>query len=196
MTAADLTAVLRLVAKRYRQWGVHVEAPNDRPAVHALKYLARYARRVAISDRRIVEVTATHVRFRARDAESDGKQRVIELEGHEFVRRFLTHVLPKGFRKVRHYGLYAPGHSVGLLRRAHSLLDSELPQSGDEPVASSDSDDEDAINQPVEELDDGALLAALLQFTPPRTACPNCGATMRMASVPRSQPAGTARGPP
>lgn len=101
---------------------MHVEAPGDRPVGQALKDLARYVYRVAIGDGRIVAVTDTLVAFKARDSDSDGKQRTVWLEGAEFVRRFLLHVLPKGFRKVRYYGLYAPGQAAHALAIARELL--------------------------------------------------------------------------
>jgi hypothetical protein len=120
--ASAFKRLLRQVSKRHRQWGVHVEPPGDRPVSHALKYLARYLHRVAISDHRIRTVTDNQVGFMARDSDSDGKQRLLWLDGPEFVRRFLLHVLPKGFRKVRHYGLYAPGNVGTLLPTARALL--------------------------------------------------------------------------
>lgn len=123
----DFDRLTRKLAKKHKRWGVHVEAPGDRPVGQALKYLARYVYRVAIGDGRIVAVTDTQVAFRARDSDSDGKQRTIWLEGAEFVRRFLLHVLPKGFRKVRHYGLYAPGNAARLLATAQE----RLPKSAD-----------------------------------------------------------------
>ena len=113
---------LRGLSKRHRQWGVHVEAPGNRPVSHALKYLARYMNRVAITDPRMIGMTDTHVGFRARDSHSDGKQRNLWLDGTEFVRRFLLHVLPKGIRKARHYGLYAPGAASVSLAIARALL--------------------------------------------------------------------------
>ena len=85
----------------YRQrWVVHVEAPEGRGVSQATKYLARYVRGVAISDARIVSMTATHVTYGTRRGE-------VTLEGPEFVRRFAEHVLPRRFRQTRYYGLYA-----------------------------------------------------------------------------------------
>ena len=75
--------------------------------LRALKYLAPYIFRVAISDRRIVKVTSDQVTFRYR-ATDTGKLRTCKLPAGEFIRRFLQHVLPKGFVKVRYYGFLAP----------------------------------------------------------------------------------------
>ena len=66
---------LRTVAKRHLQWGVHVEAPGERPIGHVLKYLARYLYTVAISNQRNIGVTESHVGFRALDSNRDGTQR-------------------------------------------------------------------------------------------------------------------------
>jgi predicted RNA-binding Zn-ribbon protein involved in translation (DUF1610 family) len=170
---------LRIVAKRHRQWGVHVEAPGQRPVLHALKYLGRYLYRVAISDGRIVGVTDTHVGFRARDADSDGKQRILWLQGHEFVRRFLLHTLPKGFRKVRHFGLYAPGKASRLLAAARDRLPERPPQ-----------------GQPTD-LEAEAILSRcerrIAQWDRLARVCPNCGGQMWTEAL---VPSPLARGPP
>ena len=173
---------LRIVSKRHRQWGVHVEAPGDRPVSHALKYLARYLYRVAISDRRVFAVTDTQIGFMARDSDSDGKQRPLWLAGPEFVRRFLLHVLPKGFRKVRHYGLYAAGAVPTLLKQARALLP----------------------NQPAPGMPTNLEAEAILwrcerEFAEHdrgsrRLECPRCGGALWTEPLPLRAP--TARGPP
>jgi Putative transposase len=106
---------IRALSKRHASWVVHIEPPKGRPIEHVARYLARYVKRVAISDKRIVRVTDTHVVFAARG-------RIVCLPGPEFVRRFALHVLPDGFRKIRHYGLYAPGGAKDLLEQARRLL--------------------------------------------------------------------------
>jgi len=110
----SVRATVRKLAKLQPRWIVHVEPPRGRPVAAVTKYLARYVKRVAISDARIVAVTDTTVTFHARRGP-------LTLEGHEFVRRFLLHVLPKGLRKIRHYGLYAPG-AAAALATARALL--------------------------------------------------------------------------
>ncbi len=177
----DLDRTLRLVAKRHCKWGVHVEAPGDRPVSHALKYLARYIYRGPISNGRMVGVTDTHVSFRARDVDGDGKQRVLWLEGPEFVRRFLLHVLPKGLRKVRHYGLYSPGGAARLLESARTLL----PQRPDADGSPSDLEIEAILSRVERQLS---------EHDQQRKACPRCGARMSTEPVPR--PVAVARGPP
>jgi len=102
-------SMVRGLSKRHAKWVVHVEAPGGRPVSQVVKYLARYIKRVAISDARLVSVSEDAVTFRTR-------QGPVSVSGVEFVRRFQLHILPSGFRKVRHYGLYAPGAMGGAAR--------------------------------------------------------------------------------
>jgi len=124
-----LRSVLRALSKRHARWIVHVEPPRGRPAEYVAKYLARYVKRVAISDARIVQVDDDTVTFRT-------KTGTVTVEGAEFVRRFTLHILPERFRKVRHAGLYAPGRTKERLERARALVPAEpeppRPVVGDE----------------------------------------------------------------
>jgi hypothetical protein len=86
-----------------RDWVVWTEAPNERDPRHLVKYLARYVYQTAISDHRIVGMDASTVTFRTRGPST------VTLPGVEFARRYGLHVLPRGFRRVRHYGLLAAG---------------------------------------------------------------------------------------
>lgn len=88
---------------RRSEWVVYSKPPFGGPE-QTLKYLARYTHRVAISNRRILSVDDGKVRFRWKDYAQASKHRVMTLEGEEFLRRFLMHVLPKGFVRIRHYG--------------------------------------------------------------------------------------------
>jgi hypothetical protein len=163
-----------------QKWVVFVEAPQDRPAPVMLKYLARYVYRVAIDDRRIVDVSAQAVTFRTRGDQT------LTLEPGRFVRRFLQHVLPAGFRKVRHYGLYAPTNVQLRLHIARRLLEQPSPSSAEHNKVATHPDD------PV----DGDI-----DLRPP-PACPCCGAGMvRMGVVVAYDPVGAvgwprSRGPP
>jgi Putative transposase len=74
---------------------------------HVLKYLARYTHRVAISNGRLISVENGQVRFRWRDSRHNNRSSTMRLEATEFIRRFLLHVLPAGFVKIRHFGLLA-----------------------------------------------------------------------------------------
>ncbi len=101
-----------------QNWVVDCRPVGD--GVSALKYLAPYVFRIALSNNRIVKVENDHVTFRDKD---DDKQRwrTATVPAEEFIRRFLQHVLPKGFVKVRYFGLLATGNRTRL-RQAHALL--------------------------------------------------------------------------
>ena len=89
-----------------------------------LAYLARYTHRVAISNRRLIAVDARSVTLRVKDYRIDGPRRytTMTLDVGEFIRRFLLHVLPKGFHRIRHYGLFAGGNRAETIARARQLL--------------------------------------------------------------------------
>jgi hypothetical protein len=102
-----------------QKWVVYSK-PGVAGAEKVLSYLARYVQRVAITDRRILSVEDGRVRFRYKDSR-DNTWKIMTLTGMEFMRRFLQHVLPHGFHKVRHYGLLAPSNRR-LLAKAKELL--------------------------------------------------------------------------
>ena len=89
-----------------------------------LRYLSRYTNRVAISNRRLVAADDAGVSFRWKDyrIEGPGRWKTMTLTPHEFIRRFLMHVLPKGFHRIRHYGLFASGHRAANIARMRELL--------------------------------------------------------------------------
>ena len=87
---------------------VYAKPPFAGPA-HAVKYLARYTHRVAIANGRIPSFADGRVTFRWRDSAHGNKRKVMTLDAVEFIRRFLLHVLPSGFVKIRHYGFLANG---------------------------------------------------------------------------------------
>jgi len=92
-----------------KAWNVHCEPIGS--GEQAIKYVARYVFRVAISDERILEVSDSHVTISYKKVGSERKRR-LRLTHFEFIRRFLLHVLPAGFQKVRHYGFMSPNSSV------------------------------------------------------------------------------------
>jgi hypothetical protein len=95
------------LAEQYRQdWVVYAKPPFGGPE-QVLKYLARYTHRVALSNRRLVSFDGQQVRFTAKDYAAEGQRRVVTLTAEEFLRRWLHHILPRGFWKIRHYGLLA-----------------------------------------------------------------------------------------
>jgi Putative transposase/Transposase zinc-binding domain len=120
----DREAFLAYLAPwRRREWVVFAKQPFAGPA-QVLAYLARYTHRVAIGNSRLLELTDEHVRFRWKDyrVNDHGKHKVMTLAVGEFMRRFLLHVLPDGFHRVRHYGMLASGHRAGNLALCRQLL--------------------------------------------------------------------------
>jgi hypothetical protein len=113
-------------AKVWRQpWVVHCKVVGDGRT--ALKYLAPYIFRVAISNKRIVKMTNTQVSFRYRSTKTT-KIKTCTLSTEEFIRRFLQHVLPKGFVKVRYYGFFSPGLRTRLAHLRTQLVDVRPPE--------------------------------------------------------------------
>jgi hypothetical protein len=100
-------------------WVVYCK-PTVQGSAAVLRYLARYVHRAAITDARIITVTAAQVTFSYKDAQAHQWRRMT-LSGEEFLRRFLQHVLPPGFHKVRYYGLWAPAAQPTRLRLQHVL---------------------------------------------------------------------------
>jgi Putative transposase len=96
----------RLTASVQTDWVVYAKPPFGGPE-QVLKYLARYTHRVALSNHRLLELKDGRVRFGYKDYARGGKRRVMELSASEFLRRFLQHVLPAGFVRIRSYGLLA-----------------------------------------------------------------------------------------
>jgi Putative transposase len=120
---ADRRTFLRHLAPvRHKRWVVYAKPPFAGPEA-VLAYLSRYTHRVAISNRRLIAFGEAGVTFRYKDYRRDGadRQQVMTLAADEFIRRFLLHVLPRGFHRIRHYGLLA-----GSTRRVHLVLAREL----------------------------------------------------------------------
>jgi len=145
-------------AEVWRQdWVVHSKAVGDGRA--ALQYLAPYIFRVAISNHRILKLQDGKVTFRFRDTAS-GKFKTCSLKAEEFIRRFLQHVLPKGFVKVRYYGFFSPGKRRQLAA-IRAQLESALSFSHSSSVETSTQQEQ--VEPPAK----------------PRLLCPACGQTMR-----------------
>jgi hypothetical protein len=104
------------------EWVVYAKAPLGRRPEQVLKYLARYTHRVAISNDRLLNVQDGQVTFGYKDYADDHKHKTMTLAADEFLRRFLVHVLPKGFVKIRHYGLLANRRRAANLERCRRLL--------------------------------------------------------------------------
>jgi hypothetical protein len=121
-----------LAPLRKVEWVVYAKKPFGGPQA-VLAYLSRYTHRVAISNRRLISADETAVTFRWKDYRIEGHARykTMTLPTHEFIRRFLMHVLPKGFHRIRHYGLFANGNRAENVALARKLL--AMPPSESEP---------------------------------------------------------------
>ncbi|RWE16610.1 MAG: IS91 family transposase [Mesorhizobium sp.] len=167
----DRRAFMRHLAPVTRKrWVVYAKAPFAGPEA-VLAYLSRYTHRVAISNRRLIAFEEAGVTFRYKDYRRDGadRQRVMTLATDEFIRRFLLHVLPRGFHRIRHYGLLAGSARKASLALARELLNVAAPS------------DDDITNEPND-------------F---RSPCPCCGGRMIVIEVferwrqPRGPPPGS-----
>jgi hypothetical protein len=111
---------------RKHSWVVYAKRPFAGPQ-QVLEYLGRYTHRTAISNERLVSCDVRAVRFRYKDTAHGARRKVIGLEPLEFLRRFALHVLPRGFNRIRHYGLLANRNKRALLARARAALDAPSP---------------------------------------------------------------------
>ena len=146
------TFVRHLAPVRKKRWVVYAKAPFAGPEA-VLAYLSRYTHRVAISNSRLLGLDGNEVTFRYKNYRRSGaeRQQIMTLAADEFIRRFLIHVLPRGFHRIRHYGLLASPARNDCLAPARDMLGMTPPP--DEPAA-----EETAPDQ--------------------RTPCPCCGGTM------------------
>ena len=125
---ADREAFAQLLSRlRGKPWVVYSKAPFAGPR-KLLDYLGRYTHRVAISNSRLINVDDQQVRFHYRDRAAGDIRKVTSLPADEFLRRFLLHVLPKGFTRIRHYGLSAGRTKNELLPRCRQLLGAAEPE--------------------------------------------------------------------
>ena len=136
----DRRAFLRHLAPvRKKRWVVYAKPPFAGPEA-VLAYLSRYTHRVAISNGRLLAFDETGVTFRYKDYRRSGpeRQQVMTLATDEFIRRFLLHVLPRGFHRIRHYGLLAGSTRKASLERARELLAVMPPAHDDTPAGPPD----------------------------------------------------------
>jgi Putative transposase/Transposase zinc-binding domain len=149
-----------LAPLRNRKWVVYCKQPFGGPE-EVLRYLARYTHRVAISNRRLISLDDKRVTFKWKDYRLEGPERynkVMTLDTHEFIRRFLMHVLPQGFHRIRYYGFLTSQTRAKNIARIRKLLAVPLI-----PI-----DDIKAANAKPEEP------------KPPEHPCPCCGSHMRI----------------
>src|SRR5262245_13107859 len=166
------TFAAHLAPLRRKNWFVYAKPPFAGPEA-VLAYLSRYTHRVAIANSRLAALDETGVTFRCKDYRRNGRERyrTMTLEPDEFIRRFLLHVLPKGFHRIRHYGLLASAGRAANIARARELL---------------------AAPQPKAECSGtGADTAVPPNWRPP---CPCCGG--RMIIIETFERGGRARAPP
>ncbi len=173
LTHADAFATW-LAPFRKSEWVVYAKPPFGGPEA-VLAYLSRYTHRVAISNARLVRADADTVAFRWKDyrVKSGDRQRVMRLATSEFIRRFLIHVLPDGFHRIRHYGLLASGVRKTNLAKIRALL----------------------CVRPQEQA---AMQEAEPEITPLtlREPCPCCGGPMRIIEIFRRGQKPMSRAPP
>ncbi|UDL92703.1 IS91 family transposase [Mesorhizobium sp. PAMC28654] len=137
---AERQAFVRYLSPvRKKRWVVYAKAPFAGPEA-VLAYLSRYTHRVAISNRRLIALDENSVTFRYKDYRRAGadRQQVMMLGPDEFIRRFLLHVLPRGFHRIRHYGLLAGSARKTSLARARELLNVAAPSEDDNSVEPTD----------------------------------------------------------
>ncbi len=118
--ATNVARQARLVQLKRHDWVVYAKTPLAGPEL-VLDYLSRYTHRVAVSNERIVGIDAKSVRLRVR-ADNHGGKRTILIDGLSFIARFLQHVLPPGFKRIRHYGLLSPALKAQKLAAARAAL--------------------------------------------------------------------------
>ena len=147
----------QLAPLRRAEWVVYAKRPFASPK-QVLAYLARYTHRVAIGNSRLVSIEDGQVAFRWKDYrhQDDQQKKLMRLDAGEFMRRFLMHVLPDGFHRIRHYGLFANGHRAEKLALCRKLLEV--------PVVARIEDDASGAKAEIDE-------------PPP---CPCCGGRMRL----------------
>jgi len=163
-----------LAPLKRKNWFVYAKPPFSGPQA-VLAYLGRYTHRVAIANSRLVALDERGVTFRYKDYRRDGqaRYRTMTLAADEFIRRFLLHVLPKGFHRIRHYGLLASAGCKANIARAKELIAAPMPTA--EPTAGQDTADPDVA-------------------TDHRPPCPCCGGRMIVVEV--FGRGGAPRGPP
>jgi hypothetical protein len=164
-----LTFSRHLAALKEREWVVYAKRPFAGPQ-QVLDYVGRYTHRVAISNNRLVDMENDHVSFRWKDYRTDGQVKTMTLSADEFIRRFLLHVLPNGFQRIRYYGFLGNRYRQEKLDRCRLLLGMHMPDQHSLAPAAEDYRDR------YEDLTDSSL-----------RQCPQCqcGRMVLVAMLPR-----------
>jgi hypothetical protein len=134
---------------RRREWVVDSKRPFGGPQA-VLAYLSRYTHRVAISNSRLISFDDASVTFKWKDYRINGRERfkMMTLDAHEFIRRFLIHVLPAGFHRIRHYGLFASAKRAEKIAQARQLLNAPAPQNDAGDAANAQADEPKTLPHP------------------------------------------------
>jgi hypothetical protein len=123
---------------RNLKWVVYAKPPFAGPQ-QVVNYVGRYTHRVAISNHRIVDIEGGEVKFTWRDYRHNNQQKTMTLSADQFIGRFLLHVLPNGFHRIRYYGFLANPYRQEKLEQCHQLLGMPLtPESSSDPAAMED----------------------------------------------------------
>jgi hypothetical protein len=138
-----------LAPLRQVEWYLYSKPPFGGPKA-VLAYLARYTHRVAIANSRLIAFNDAGVTFTYKDYRADGRARHkrMTLASHEFIRRFLLHVLPDGFHRIRHYGFFASAARADNIARARELLAAPAPQIKADDAAAVDTNESPTLSQP------------------------------------------------
>jgi hypothetical protein len=181
---ADDAAFDKLLDRLYRtSWVVYVKRPFAGPE-HVFRYLGRYTHRVGISNQRLQAIDDSGVRFATKGGRS------VTVAPFEFIRRFLDHVLPTGFTKIRHFGLHASSNVNTKLAQAKGLLahpDAGARGSDPSPADAADHADDNAGTSDSTPTISWQELVLRLTGVDPRL-CPNCGSTLTRRPLPPPQP--------
>ena len=147
-----------------RDWVVH-SLHYEQGSKAVLNYLGRYVFRIAITNNRILSMDSTYVTFKHKDRRT-GNWKILKLEGCEFIRRYLQHVLPKGFHKVRYYGIWHPSNRHNVKKLICSLAVTEQMPESILMLSAPESDDEKTPEQPLKCLHCGSKQLQLIETLP------------------------------
>jgi hypothetical protein len=138
-----------LAPLRRTEWVVYAKRPFGGPQA-VLAYLSRYTHRIAISNSRLIAFDSNGVTFKWKDCRAEGRERakVMTLATGEVIRRFLIHVLPSGFHRIRHYGLFTGSKRIENLVRARQLLAVSKPQSENAAADAADNNEPQTPSHP------------------------------------------------
>lgn len=158
-----------------KDWIVFAKAPFGSPK-SVVEYLGRYTHKTAISNHRLIKIESNRVFFRYKDYRDGAKQKVMSLDGLEFLRRFCLHILPSGFRRMRHYGVLSNFHKTKALAAARKSLSVTHPESKPTKLELKKRIIEDWLARPLTDCPDcGANDSLIRILLPPNSRAPPPG---------------------